>query len=190
MREARSADTIRVPAERLDELMDRVGELVIAQSRLKEIAAASSDAAMKSVTEDIERLSLELRDTTMGVRMLPIGQLFGRFRRLIHDLARDHGKQIELVTVGEETELDKTVIERLDDPLIHLIRNAVDHGIEDPDSRAAAGKPPLGRITLAAAPSSAARCWSFDQRRRARSRPRAHPRPRRGTTGCWRRAPG
>ena len=149
-RDGKSADTIRVPAERLDELMDRVGQLVIAQSRLKEIAAASNDAAMKSVTEDIERLSLELRDTTMGVRMLPIGQLFGRFRRLIHDLARDHGKKIELVTVGEETEVDKTVIERLNDPLIHLIRNAVDHGIEDPETRAASGKPPLGRITLSA----------------------------------------
>ncbi len=130
---ARTADTIRVPAERLDELMDRVGELVIAQSRLKQIAAASSDAAVKSVAEEIERLSLELRDTTMGVRMLPIGQLFGRFRRLVHDLARELGKQIELVTVGEETELDKTVIERLNDPLIHLIRNAVDHGLENPD---------------------------------------------------------
>lgn len=148
--ESRTADTIRVPAERLDELMDRVGQLVIAQSRLKEIAAASNDAAMKSVTEDIERLSLELRDTTMGVRMLPIGQLFGRFRRLIHDLARDHGKKIELVTSGEETEVDKTVIERLNDPLIHLIRNAVDHGIEEPETRAAAGKPPIGRITLSA----------------------------------------
>jgi two-component system chemotaxis sensor kinase CheA len=148
--EFQAADTIRVPAERLDELMDRVGQLVIAQSRLKEIAAASNDAAMKSVTEDIERLSLELRDTTMGVRMLPIGQLFGRFRRLIHDLARDHGKHIELVTVGEETELDKTVIERLNDPLIHLIRNAVDHGLEDPAGRAAAGKPLTGRVTLSA----------------------------------------
>jgi two-component system chemotaxis sensor kinase CheA len=150
LRDSRTVDTIRVPAERLDELMDRVGQLVIAQSRLKEIAAASNDAAMKSVTEDIERLSLELRDTTMGVRMLPIGQLFGRFRRLIHDLGRDHGKRIELVTSGEETEVDKTVIERLNDPLIHLIRNAIDHGIEDPESRAAAGKPPVGRITLSA----------------------------------------
>jgi two-component system, chemotaxis family, sensor kinase CheA len=149
-RAVRTVETIRVPAERLDELMDRVGQLVIAQSRLREIAATSSDAAMKSVAEDIERLSLELRDTTMGVRMLPIGQLFGRFRRLIHDLGRDHGKKIELVTAGEETEVDKTVIERLNDPLVHLIRNAVDHGIESPDQRAAAGKPPVGRITLSA----------------------------------------
>jgi two-component system chemotaxis sensor kinase CheA len=143
-------DTVRVPAERLDELMDRVGELVIAQSRLKQVAAASNDAAVKSVAEEIERLSLELRDTTMGVRMLPISSLFGRFRRLVHDLARDLGKKIDLVTIGEETELDKTVIERLNDPLIHLIRNAIDHGLEDPDGRAAAGKPAQGRITLTA----------------------------------------
>jgi two-component system, chemotaxis family, sensor kinase CheA len=142
--------TIRVPAERLDELMDRVGELVIAQLRLKQIAAASNDVAVKSVAEEIERLSLELRDTTMGVRMLPIGQLFGRFRRLIHDLARELNKKIELIAIGEETELDKTVIERLNDPLLHLIRNAVDHGMETPEERVAAGKRPVGRITLAA----------------------------------------
>jgi two-component system chemotaxis sensor kinase CheA len=123
---------------------------VIAQSRLKQVAAASNDAAVKSVAEEIERLSLELRDTTMGVRMLPISSLFGRFRRLVHDLARDLGKKIDLVTIGEETELDKTVIERLNDPLIHLIRNAIDHGLEDPDGRAAAGKPAQGRITLTA----------------------------------------
>jgi two-component system chemotaxis sensor kinase CheA len=145
-----AVSTIRVPAERLDELMDRVGELVIAQLRLKQIAAASDDIAVKGVAEEIERLSLELRDTTMGVRMLPIGQLFGRFRRLIHDLSRELGKKIELVTIGEETELDKTVIERLNDPLIHLIRNAIDHGLEDPEERAAAGKRPTGRITLSA----------------------------------------
>lgn len=149
-RGAKSIDTIRVPAQRLDELMDRVGELVIAQSRLKQIAAASTDTAVKSVAEEIERLSLELRDTTMGVRMLPIGQLFGRFRRLIHDLSRELGKSIELATIGEETELDKTVIERLNDPLVHLLRNAMDHGLEDPAGRIAAGKPPQGRITLAA----------------------------------------
>lgn len=143
-------NSIRVPAERLDELMDRVGELVIAQSRLRQVAAGSNDIAVKSVAEEIERLSLELRDTTMGVRMLPIGSLFGRFRRLVHDLARDLGKKIELVMIGEETELDKTVIERLNDPLIHLIRNAIDHGLEDPADRAAAGKPAQGRITLTA----------------------------------------
>ncbi len=147
---ASGAGSIRVPAERLDELMDRVGELVIAQLRLKQIAAASDDVAVKSVAEEIERLSLELRDTTMGVRMLPIGQLFGRFRRLVHDLARELNKKIELIVIGEETELDKTVIERLNDPLLHLIRNAVDHGLETPEERLAAGKRPVGRITLSA----------------------------------------
>jgi two-component system chemotaxis sensor kinase CheA len=149
-RAARAADTVRVPAERLDEMMDRVGELVIAQSRLKQIAEASTDPAVKSVAEEIERLSLELRDTTMGIRMVPIIQLFGRFRRLVHDLGRELGKEIELVMVGEETELDKTLIERLNDPLVHLIRNAVDHGLEDAASRIAAGKPAQGQITLTA----------------------------------------
>ena len=142
--------SIRVPAERLDELMDRVGELVIAQSRLKQIAAASTDVQVKSVAEEIERLALELRDTTMGARMVPIGQLFGRFRRLVHDLGRDLGRDIAIVFSGEETELDKTLIERLADPLIHLIRNAVDHGIEAPDQRTEAGEPRQGRIVLAA----------------------------------------
>ena len=155
IRAVRAADTIRVPAERLNELMDRVGELVIAQSRLKQVADSGRDPAVQSVAEEINRLSLELRDTTMGIRMLPIGSLFGRFRRMVHDLARDLGKSIELITVGEETELDKTVIDRLNDPLVHLIRNAVDHGIEGPHDRSAAGKPVQGSITLTARHSGA-----------------------------------
>jgi two-component system chemotaxis sensor kinase CheA len=142
--------SIRVPAERLDDMMDRVGELVIAQSRLKQIAAGSQDAQFKSIAEEIERLALELRDTTMGVRMVPIAQLFGRFRRLVHDLAQELGKEISLTTSGEETELDKTVIERLNDPLVHLIRNSIDHGLESPEKRVAAGKSSQGRIRLAA----------------------------------------
>jgi two-component system chemotaxis sensor kinase CheA len=142
--------SIRVPAERLDNLMDRVGELVIAQSRLKQVAAGSRDAEFKSISEEIERLALELRDTTMGVRMVPIAQLFGRFRRLVHDLAHELGKDIALITIGEETELDKTVIEQLNDPLVHLIRNSIDHGLESPEQRLAAGKPAQGQIRLAA----------------------------------------
>jgi two-component system, chemotaxis family, sensor kinase CheA len=142
--------SIRVPAERLDDLMDQVGELVIAQSRLKQIAATSRDIQVKAIAEEIERLALELRDTTMGARLVQIGQLFGRFRRLVHDLSRELGKDIDFVVSGEETELDKTLIERLADPLIHLIRNAVDHGIEPPDQREAAGKPRRGRIALTA----------------------------------------
>jgi two-component system chemotaxis sensor kinase CheA len=146
----KSGGSIRVPAERLDNLMDRVGELVIAQSRLKQIAAASQDGEFKSISEEIERLALELRDTTMGVRMVPIAQLFGRFRRLVHDLATELGKEINLTTSGEETELDKTVIERLNDPLVHLIRNSIDHGLEAPDQRKSSGKTPAGHIHLSA----------------------------------------
>lgn len=149
-RAPKTSDSIRVPAERLDEMMERVGELVIAQSRLTQIAAASEDLQVKSIAEEIEHLALALRDTTMGVRTVPIGSLFGRFRRLVHDLSSELGKQIDLVTIGEETELDKTVIERLNDPLVHLIRNSVDHGLETPAERKAAGKPECGRITLCA----------------------------------------
>lgn len=149
-RPVRVAESVRVPADRLDELMDRVGELVIAQSRLGQIAHASADPLLRAVSEDIGRLSGELRDTMMVLRMVPVATLFGRFRRLVHDLARETGKVIELSTDGETTEIDKTVIERLADPLVHLIRNAADHGLEQPEDRVAAGKPETGSICLSA----------------------------------------
>ena len=142
--------SVRVPAERLDELMDRVGELVIAQARLSQLAHARTDFGIKAIAEEIERLASGLRDTTMGIRMVPIGSLFGRFRRLVHDLSRDLDKPVELVTSGEDTELDKTVIERLADPMVHLIRNAIDHGIETQAGRAGTPKPSVGRIELLA----------------------------------------
>ncbi len=145
-----ASSSMRVDAERLDELMDRVGELVIAQARLTQIAAMSSDGNLKTIAEELERLSSGLRDTTMGIRMVPIGTLFSRFRRLIHDLSRDLGKEIEFITSGEDTELDKTMIERLADPLVHLIRNSVDHGLENADKRLAAGKPAKGTVRLSA----------------------------------------
>jgi two-component system chemotaxis sensor kinase CheA len=128
--------------------MDRVGELVIAQARLTQIASAGGGT--KGVAEEIERLTSALRDAMMGIRMVPIGSLFGRFRRLVHDLSRDVGKEIDLTTAGEETELDKTMIERLADPIVHVIRNGVDHGIEDAETRIAAGKPPAGHFSLVA----------------------------------------
>jgi len=146
----RAIATVRVQAERLDEMMDRVGELVIAQARLSQLASAADDLSIKAIAEEIERLAASLRDTTMGARMVPIGSLFGRFRRLVHDLSRDLDKPVELVTSGEDTELDKTMIERLADPLVHLIRNAIDHGIEDSASRSMAGKTEIGRIEIAA----------------------------------------
>jgi two-component system chemotaxis sensor kinase CheA len=151
----RGIATVRVQAERLDELMDRVGELVIAQARLSQLAATGSDLSIKMIAEEIERLAASLRDTTMGARMVPIGSLFGRFRRLVHDLSRDLAKPVEFVTAGEDTELDKTMIECLADPLVHLIRNAIDHGIEDNATRAAAGKTEQGRIELNAVHSGA-----------------------------------
>ncbi|MGV8834069.1 MAG: chemotaxis protein CheA [Devosia sp.] len=153
--ERAASSSMRVDAERLDELMDRVGELVIAQARLTQIAAMSSDGNLKTIAEELERLSSGLRDTTMGIRMVPIGSLFGRFRRLVHDLSHDLDKDIEFVTTGEDTELDKTMIERLADPLVHLIRNSVDHGLEDPERRLKAGKPPKGTVRLSAVYSGA-----------------------------------
>lgn len=146
----RPSTSLRVPAERLDELMDRVGELVIAQARLSQMAAQSSDGNLKTIAEELERLSSGLRDTTMGIRMVPIGSLFSRFRRLVHDLSRDLDKEIEFITTGEETELDKTMIERLADPLVHLIRNSVDHGLETAEQRIKAGKPVKGTVRLSA----------------------------------------
>ena len=154
-KQERGIATVRVQAERLDELMDRVGELVIAQARLSQLAASGSDLTIKMIAEEIERLASSLRDTTMGARMVPIGSLFGRFRRLVHDLSRDLGKPVEFVTSGEDTELDKTMIEGLADPLVHLIRNAIDHGIENTATREAAGKKEQGRIELHAIHSGA-----------------------------------
>jgi two-component system chemotaxis sensor kinase CheA len=149
-KQAKASENVRVPAERLDELMDRVGELVIAQSRLSQLADASIEIQLRAVSEDIERLSGELRDTMMVLRMMPVASLFGRFRRLVHDLSRETGKVIELETEGETTEVDKTVIDRLADPLVHLVRNSIDHGLETPDERRAAGKPEAGHVRLSA----------------------------------------
>ncbi len=145
-----AGSSIRVPAERIDNLMDRVGELVIAQSRLRQLTQGNPDPTLRSVSEDIERLSSELRNATMGIRMVPIGQLFTRFRRVVHDLSQELGKDVRLVTAGEETELDKTVIESLGDPLLHLIRNAIDHGLETAEDRKAAGKERTGTLSLEA----------------------------------------
>lgn len=150
-----AGESVRVPAERLDLLMDRVGELVIVQSRLAQLACGgvsspAGELALRSISEEVERLANELRDTMMVLRMVPIAALFGRFRRLIHDLARETGKTINLVTDGESTEIDKTVSERLADPIVHLIRNACDHGLETEAERLAAGKAPAGQIRLSA----------------------------------------
>ena len=149
------ASTLRVPAARLDQLVDLVGELVTVQARLSEVAARVQDSEVQAVSEEIERLTSALRENSMTLRMLPIRATFEKFRRLVHDLARDLGKNVELTVEGAETELDKTVIDQLGDPLMHLIRNSMDHGIESPEARAAAGKKPAATIHLSARHSGA-----------------------------------
>ncbi len=142
--------TIKVSSEKLDRLIDLVGELVTFNARLSQVSTALLDSSLSTLTEQGERLILELRDTTMDMRMLPIGTIFSRFKRLVRDLAGGLKKNVELITEGAETELDKTVIEKLNDPLVHLIRNSVDHGIEMPDVRKAAGKTEVGTVLLRA----------------------------------------
>ncbi|WP_037372236.1 chemotaxis protein CheA [Salipiger mucosus] len=152
---SRDRAMMRVPAERLDEMMDRVGELVIAEARLAELALRSGDPQLVGVAEEIQRLATGMRETTMSIRMTPIETITGRFRRLVHDLNDSLGKQIVLEIEGEDTELDKTVIELLADPLLHLIRNSADHGLEAAEDRRALGKPDAGTIRLSARYSGA-----------------------------------
>ncbi len=147
---AESALSIRVPAERLDHLVNLVGELVTVQAHLTQIASNRHDNEISAVAEEVERLISELRDTTLNMRMLPIGSTFSKFKRLVRDLSAELGKEIDLETTGADTELDKTVIEKLNDPLVHLIRNSIDHGVEMPEVRKAAGKPAKGVVHLAA----------------------------------------
>jgi two-component system chemotaxis sensor kinase CheA len=154
-RVAEIASSIRVRSDKLDTLVNLIGELVTVQARLSQNAAGSSDAQMVSIAEEVERLTWDLRDQVLNIRMLPIGTTFNSYRRLVRDLCGELGKQVTLVTEGAETELDKTVIDRLGDPLVHLIRNCVDHGIESPEDRIAAGKPAQGTVRLSADHSGA-----------------------------------
>jgi two-component system chemotaxis sensor kinase CheA len=150
-----NASSLRVPAAKLDQFVDLVGELVTVQARLSEIAAKHDDIEISSVSEEIERLTSSLRENSMNIRMMPIRATFEKFRRLVHDLARDLGKSVELTIEGADTELDKTVIDQLSDPLMHLIRNSMDHGIESPEARAERGKPATATIHLTARHSGA-----------------------------------
>ncbi|HUN85884.1 MAG TPA: chemotaxis protein CheA [Terracidiphilus sp.] len=144
------ATSLRVPVGKLDQLVNLVGELVTVQARLSELAAQRDDAEVVEVSEEVERLTAALRENSMNIRMIPIRGTFEKFRRLVHDLARDLGKDVELTLEGTETELDKTVIEQLGDPLMHLIRNSMDHGIETREVRASSGKQSPARIHLSA----------------------------------------
>jgi len=145
-----AAASIRVPAEKLDQLINLVGEMVTVQAHLAQVSSARGDAAYIAISEEVERLTNDLRDTALNIRMLPIGSTFSKFKRLVRDLSQELGKEIEMETFGAETELDKTVIEKLNDPLIHIIRNSIDHGIETPEARLAAGKSSIGKVCLGA----------------------------------------
>ena len=146
----KALSSIRVDSGRLDTLVDLVGELVTVQARLTQRVSKGMDPELQLIAESVERLTNELRDNAMSIRMVPIGTLFSRFRRLIHDLAGELGKQAHMTTEGSATELDKTVVDQLNDPLVHIVRNAVDHGLESPLERKALGKPEKGSVHLVA----------------------------------------
>jgi two-component system chemotaxis sensor kinase CheA len=143
--------TVRVPSARLDRLVNLVGELVMNQSRLAQVALLAGTPDMSNPVQEMERLVAELRDDVLSIRMLPIGTIFGRFRRLVHDLSAELGKEVDLVTEGAETELDKSILDQLGEPLVHLLRNSIDHGIESAGQRVELGKPRRGIIRLSAA---------------------------------------
>ena len=145
------AQPVRVAAERLDLLVNLVGELVMTHSRIAQVAAHANVANLSTPVEDLERIVATMRDAVLGIRMMPIGTTFNRLKRLVHDLSAELGKEVELRTEGAETELDKTVLDQLADPLVHLIRNGLDHAIELPDERVRLGKSRLATLRLAAA---------------------------------------
>jgi two-component system, chemotaxis family, sensor kinase CheA len=151
--ETDAVSSIRVSSEKLDELVNLVGELVTIQATLSQVALSNNNTDMISISEEVERITWSLRDSALNIRMLPIGSTFSKFKRLVRDLSNELGKEIELSTDGAETELDKTVIEKLNDPLIHIIRNSIDHGIETPEERLNSGKSSIGSVNLSASQS-------------------------------------
>ena len=141
---------IRVDAGQLDDLVGLAGELVVVTDNLLGLREVPGVEAWIHALESLERVSREVRDTTLDLRMVPVDELFSRFPRVVRDLADRSGKEIELRIIGQDTRLDRTIVERLSDPMIHLIRNAVDHALEQPELRVEKGKPRVGRITLSA----------------------------------------
>ncbi|MBS8242153.1 chemotaxis protein CheA [Marinobacter lipolyticus] len=140
--------TVRVDTKRLDDIMNMVGELVLVRNRMQRLGAASEDEHMHKAVSNLDVVTTDLQAAVMKTRMQPIKKVFGRFPRVVRDLARNLKKEVNLVMHGEETDLDKNLVEALSDPLVHLVRNSVDHGIEAPDVREKAGKPRGGTVTL------------------------------------------
>jgi len=147
---AQESRSIRIEADKLDQLINLVGELIIAGAGVNLISRRTHNAELQESTSKLSTLVQEVRDSALQLRMVKIGATFSRFQRVVHDVSRDLGKDIGLLIKGEDTELDKTVVERIGDPLMHLVRNAMDHGIESAELRAARGKPARGSVTLEA----------------------------------------
>lgn len=142
--------TVRVEIGKLDKLMNLVGELVINKTRLEQIHNAGDGASLNETIEQVGRITTDLQDIVMYVRMVPIEQVFNRFPRMVRDLSRDLGKEINFIMEGKETELDRTVIDEIGDPLVHLIRNSLDHGVENSEERVKAGKSKEGTVRISA----------------------------------------
>ncbi|MFL6593471.1 MAG: chemotaxis protein CheA, partial [Luteimonas sp.] len=142
--------TVRVDVRRLDAMIDLVGELVLARNRLKTIRPRLRDEALHRAVSQLDVATSRLQSAVMAARMQPVGRVFARFPKLARDVARQLGKSVELDVVGADTELDRNLVEALADPLVHLVRNAIDHGIESPARRQAAGKPAAGHVRLSA----------------------------------------
>ncbi|MDZ7794315.1 MAG: chemotaxis protein CheA [Spirochaetia bacterium] len=156
-----SGTTIRVKSEKLDDLVNLVGEIVTLQARLAQYTESARDgdrvsvAELENVSENMDRLTSELRENTMDIRMIPLAETFNSFHRLVRDLSAELGKEVELVTSGAETELDKNIIDALNDPLVHIIRNSIDHGLESSEERQKAGKAGSGTVSISAEHSGA-----------------------------------
>ncbi|MCQ4347272.1 chemotaxis protein CheA [Pseudomonas stutzeri] len=147
------SSSLRVPVDKVDQIINLVGELVITQSMLEQTASQLDSGLHSELLNSmglLKRNARDLQEAVMSIRMVPMDYVFSRFPRQVRDLAAKLGKQVELITEGKSTELDKSLVERIIDPLTHLVRNSLDHGIESPEKRAAAGKSPVGRLTLSA----------------------------------------
>ena len=142
--------TVRVDTQRLDRMMNLVGELVLARNRLKTLRRGNDPVALSRTVGELDHITRKLQDAVMQIRMQPIAKVFSRFPKVARDVARGLGKQVEVELQGEDTDLDKNLVEALADPLVHMVRNAVDHGIELPELRQRAGKPAAGKLVLAA----------------------------------------
>jgi two-component system chemotaxis sensor kinase CheA len=148
---AQAETTVRVDTQRLDDIMNMVGELVLVRNRLSTLKSTMADEELANAVGNLDVVTADLQLSVMKTRMQPVKKIFGRFPRVVRDLARNLKREVDLVLNGEDTDLDKNLVEALADPLVHLVRNAVDHGIEPPDEREAAGKPRRGKVVLSAA---------------------------------------